>query len=71
MTDFKLGYDDVSLVPERITTIRSRSKECNPYDENGMLYIYASPMDTVICEENIEDFLNNKINVVIPRNIDF
>ena len=71
MTDFKLGYDDVSLVPERITTIRSRGKECNPYDENGMLYIYASPMDTVICEENIEDFLNNKINVVIPRNIDF
>lgn len=71
MTDFKLGYDDVSLVPERITTISSRKKECNPYDENGMLYIYASPMDTVICEENIEDFLKNKINVVIPRTIGF
>lgn len=71
MTDFKLGYDDVSLVPERITTISSRKKECNPYDENGMLPIYASPMDTVICEENIEDFLKNKINVVIPRTIGF
>ena len=68
--DFKLGYDDVSLVPKRITSIRSRS-ECYPYDENGMLYIYASPMDTVVCEENIEDFLKNKINVIVPRNIDF
>ena len=69
MTDFKLSYDDVSIVPERISTISSR-KECNPYI-NGMLPIFASPMDTVICEENIEDFLDNKINVVIPRNIDF
>ena len=70
MMDFKLGYDDISLVPERITNIRSRS-ECNAYDENGMLPIWASPMDTVICEENIQQFLDSKINVIIPRNIDF
>ena len=68
MTDFKLSYDDVSIVPERISTISSR-KECNPYID-GMLPIFASPMDTVICKENIEDFLNNNINVVIPRTID-
>ena len=69
MTDFKLSYDDVSIIPERISTISSRS-ECNPYID-GMLPIFASPMDTVVCEENIQDFLDNKINVVIPRNIDF
>lgn len=68
MTDFKLSYDDVSIVPERITSISSR-KECNPYDENGMLPIFASPMDTVVCEENIKDFIDNHINVVIPRTI--
>lgn len=68
MTDFKLSYDDVSIVPERISTISSR-KECNPYID-GMLPIFASPMDTVICKENIEDFLKNNINVVIPRTID-
>ena len=38
MTDFKLSYDDVSIIPERRSTISSRS-ECYPYDENGMLYI--------------------------------
>lgn len=69
MTDFKLSYDDVSIIPERISTISSRS-ECNPYID-GMLPIFASPMDTVVCEENIQDFLDNNINVVIPRNIDF
>ena len=52
MTDFKLSYDDVSIIPERISTISSR-KECNPYID-GMLPIFASPMDTVICEDNIE-----------------
>ena len=69
MTDFKLSYDDVSIIPERISTISSR-RECIPYI-GGMLPIFASPMDTVVCEENIEDFLDNNINVIIPRNIDF
>lgn len=69
MTDFKLSYDDVSIIPERVSSISSRS-ECNPYVDE-MLPIFASPMDTVVCEDNIEDFLKNKINVVIPRNIDF
>ena len=69
MTDFKLSYDDVSIIPERRSTISSRS-ECYPYDENGMLYIYAAPMDTVICKENIQTFLDNRINVIIPRNIE-
>lgn len=69
MTDFKLSYDDVSIIPERLSSISSRS-ECYPYID-GMLPIFASPMDTVVCEDNIEDFLKNQINVVIPRNIDF
>ena len=67
MTDFKLSYDDVSIIPERVSSISSRN-ECNPY-LGGMLPIFASPMDTVVCEENIKDFLDNKINVVIPRTI--
>lgn len=66
--DFKYGYDDISIVPEEITNISSRN-ECNPYDENGMLPIFAAPMGAVIDEDNIELFLKNKINVVIPRTI--
>lgn len=68
--EFKLSYDDVGIVPATITTIRSRS-QCNPLDENGFLPIFASPMDTVLNEKNIPVFIKNKINVIIPRTIEF
>ena len=68
--DFKLSYDDVAILPSVLTSIRSRS-QCNVYDENGFLPIFASPMDTVLNERNLSVFLKNKINIVIPRTIDF
>lgn len=68
MSNVKLNYDDVAIVPEVITTITSR-KECNPYDENGRLPIFCSPMDSVIDENNYQEFIDNKINVVLPRTI--
>lgn len=67
MTDVKLHYDDISIVPETITDIKSRV-ECNPYI-NGMLPIFASPMGSVIDDTNWRNFLDNRINVVIPRTI--
>lgn len=63
----KLNYDDVTIVPEEITTISSRS-ECNPYDEEGYLPIFASCMSSVVSEDNIIDFNRNKIYAVLPRN---
>ena len=68
MSNTKLNYDDVAIIPEVITTITSR-KECNPYDENGRLPIFCSPMDSVIDELNYQEFIDNKINVVLPRTI--
>lgn len=67
MTDVKLHYDDISIVPETLTDIESR-KECNPYID-GMLPIFASPMGSVIDDTNWRNFLDNRINVVIPRTI--
>ena len=66
--DVKLSYDDVSIIPERITDIDSRSL-CNPMDQNGMLPIIAAPMSSVVSIYNWMDFISNKINVVIPRSI--
>lgn len=62
----KLSYDDVTLIPECLTDIESR-KECNPYDEDGMLPIFASCMSSVVSIENSLDFNEAKIRVVIPR----
>lgn len=64
--EIKLGYDDVAIVPEVVTTISSRS-ECNPYDEDGFLPIFASCMSSVVSIENTKDFNNAKIRTVIPR----
>lgn len=68
MIDFKFNYADISIVPERRSRVDSRS-QTDPYDENHMLPIYASPMDTVVCKENLKDFLDNRINVIVPRTI--
>lgn len=64
--DVKLNYDDVSIIPERITSISSRS-ECNPYDEDGYLPIFASCMTSVVSIENAKEFNAARIKVVIPR----
>lgn len=67
--NIKLSYDDVAIIPDIVTDIASRS-ECNIFDERGKLPIFTAPMDTVIGEKNIKHFLNNNINVVLPRTIE-
>ena len=64
--NIKLNYDDITIIPEKVTTISSR-KECNPYDEDGYLPIFASCMSSVVSIENAGDFNDARIRVVIPR----
>lgn len=62
----KLNYDDITIVPDEITDICSRS-QCNPYDEDGYLPIFASCMSSVVSIENAGDFNAARIRAVIPR----
>jgi GMP reductase len=62
----KFDFDDILLTPEIFSTINSR-KEVNIFDEHGMLPIMTAPMDTVVDEDNYTKFIDNKINVVLPR----
>lgn len=66
MNDIKLNYDDITIVPERLTDICSR-KDCNPYDEDGYLPIFASCMSSIVSIENTADFNAARIRTVIPR----
>lgn len=66
----KLGYDDISIVPATISTIRHRN-ECNCYDEHLFLPIFTAPMDQVIDEYSADTYIKNGINVVLPRTIPF
>lgn len=66
MQNIKLGYDDVAIIPETVTAISSRS-ECNPYDKDGFLPIFASCMSSVVSIENVKNFNEARIRTVIPR----
>lgn len=66
MQDLKLNYDDITIVPEAVTDICSRS-QCIPYDEDGYLPIFASCMSSVVSIENTGNFNAAKIRTVIPR----
>ena len=62
------SLQDITLIPATISNISSRS-ECDPYVED-MLPLFTAPMSSVINDKNWETFHNNKINTIIPRNID-
>ena len=47
----KLDWNDISIVPEILSDISSRS-EINPFLD-GKLPLFTAPMDTVIDENNI------------------
>lgn len=68
--NIKYSYNDITIVPEIITNISSRS-ECNPYDDEGYLPLFASCMSSVVSMDNAHIFNENKIRVVIPRTYSF
>lgn len=67
----KIGYsyNDLTIVPETISEIKSRS-ECNPFYQDDFLPIFTAPMASVVSDKNYQIFENNKIHSIIPRNID-
>lgn len=64
----KYGYNDVSIVPAKISNIKHRS-EINPYYSNNKLPIFTAPMSSIINSNNIRSY--SKINWIIPRNFKY
>lgn len=68
----KFDFDDVTIIPEIISSIRYRS-EVNPFMslDNGEKYLplMTAPMDTVINTNNSEIFKKNNILISYPRNV--
>lgn len=59
---YKLGYDDVSIVPIDISPVSSRSEI-----ESVIPYLWVSPMDTVVDNNNIFLFCDKGLNVPMVR----
>lgn len=62
----KFDFKDITLIPETISSINSRS-EINIFDENNKLPLFVSPMDTVVDSTNYQLFLNEGYEVCTPR----
>lgn len=65
----KLDWNDISIVPEILSNISSRSEIDSFID--GKLPIFSAPMDTVIDHSNVQKFYSSGINICLPRNIKY
>ena len=55
------------MITQTATGLNSRT-EANPFDKNGFLPLITAPMYSVVGETNYQVFLDNKIQVCLPRN---
>jgi IMP dehydrogenase/GMP reductase len=63
----KYDWNDISIIPESLSDISSR-KEIDP-TWSGKLPLFTAPMDKVIDETNVSHFVENNINVCLPRHV--
>lgn len=59
-------FDDILIIPKTKSKIYSRYGNISLPDK---LPLFTAPMDTVIDLNNYNEFINNKINVVLPRTV--
>lgn len=65
----KFDFNDILIKPAVISVVKSR-KEVNPYYD-GYLPLITAPMDTVVSLENKDLFDSLKINLCLPRGIEY
>ena len=61
-------FDDILITPATSSPINSR-KDVNPFYADGFLPLMTAPMDTVISLDNKDIFEQNKVHVILPRNV--
>lgn len=71
--NIKFDFDDILIQPSKITNIKSRYEDINPYYESEKnlkkLPIMTAPMDTVVDLDNMQEYIENDFIVVLPRTV--
>lgn len=65
----KYSLQEITIVPKVVSEIRTR-KECIPLTSEGMLPIFTAPMASIVNMKNYDQFVNNKIQAILPRSED-
>ena len=68
-TETLYTLDDICIIPAATSNVRHRA-ECSPYVEGENLPIFTAPMDSVLDENNWEEFQKQGITPIIPRTVD-
>ena len=63
--DSKFDWNDITIIPETLSIISSRS-EIDIF-KDGKLPLFTAPMDTVIDANNIIEFEKNKIRFFLQE----
>ena len=69
--DRKFDLRDITIIPTIESNISSRS-QCSiitEFNDEEMLPLMASPMDTVVCKENYKTFIEHGIIPCLPRSL--
>ena len=64
--EIKFDFDDILISPSTVSNIDSRN-EINIYDDNNMLPLFTAPMFDVVSDNNINEFISNRIYGIYPR----
>jgi GMP reductase len=65
----KFDWNDISIIPEALSSISSRKEVDATYE--GKLPLFTAPMDKVIDETNVKIFEENNINICLPRHVKY
>ena len=65
----KFDWNDISIVPEILSSISSRKEIDATYE--GKLPLFTAPMDKVIDGYNVKIFEENNINICLPRHVKY
>ncbi len=66
--NIEFDFDDILIVPTVNTEITSRYVDIVLPD---LLPLFTAPMDTVVNLDNMDDFMDNKIRIALPRTISY
>lgn len=68
MEPIMVSLNEIAILPARISNVKSR-KDVDPYDSNGKLPVFVSPMTCILNDKNIDVFKDSLAIPIAP--VDF
>ena len=61
------SLDEIGLLPSMFPTDINHRSEVDPFDKDGKLPVFVSPMTCILDEENFQSFYESKFIPIMPR----